>query len=312
MKKNFVIILVLLIVAAGLIYYFDFQPKESSNDVIDSFQECVEAGNPVMESYPRQCRAGDKTFIEDIGNELEKMDLIRVDSPRPNSTVQSPLKITGQAKGYWFFEADFPVKLFDAEGNLLKIATARAQSDWMTEDFVPFEAELSFEITEDQKGVLVLEKDNPSGLPENADELHMPLFLQANARNINLYYYNYEKDKDKSGNVACSRNGLVAVQRDIPLTQTPIQDAVRLLLEGELTEEERIQGIDTEYPLPEFSLKGASLKDGVLTLEFSDPQNKTTGGSCRVGILWFQVEATAKQFSGVEQVRFMPEDLFQP
>ena len=79
-----------------------------------------------------------------------------------------------------------------------------------------------------------------------------------------------------------------------------------------LTEEERTAGIATEYPLEGLSLKGASLKDGILTLEFNDPSNRTGGGSCRVGILWFQIEATAKQFSEVQQVRFMPEELFQP
>ena len=35
---------------------------------IDSFEECVAAGNPVMESYPRQCKTSDgKHFIEEIG-----------------------------------------------------------------------------------------------------------------------------------------------------------------------------------------------------------------------------------------------------
>lgn len=32
---------------------------------ISNFQECVDAGNPVMESYPRQCRTDDgKTYTE--------------------------------------------------------------------------------------------------------------------------------------------------------------------------------------------------------------------------------------------------------
>jgi len=131
-------------------------------------------------------------------------------------------------------------------------------------------------------------------------------------RAVKLYYYNYELDRDEFGNIACSRNGLVAVERQIPITQTPIQDTIKLLLLGELTEAERAQGIDTEYPLEELSLKGASLKDGVLTLEFDDSKNKTVGGSCRVGILWFQIEATAKQFPEVQQVRFLPEEIFQP
>ncbi|MDZ4231853.1 MAG: GerMN domain-containing protein [Candidatus Pacearchaeota archaeon] len=131
-------------------------------------------------------------------------------------------------------------------------------------------------------------------------------------RLVKLYYYNQEKDKDETGNLLCSQNGLVAVEREIPLTQTPIQDTIRTLLLGELSELEREQGIETEYPLEGFSLKGASLRDGVLSLEFEDVNNRTVGGSCRVGILWFQIEATAKQFEEVSQVRFLPEELFQP
>ncbi|MBU2472578.1 GerMN domain-containing protein [Patescibacteria group bacterium] len=131
-------------------------------------------------------------------------------------------------------------------------------------------------------------------------------------RIIKLYYYNYELDRDEWGNTACSRNGLVAVEREISITQTPIQDAVKLLLSGELTEEERAQGIDTEYPLEGLLLKGALLKDGVLTLEFDDSKNRTVGGSCRVGILWFQIEATAKQFPEVQHIRFLPKEIFQP
>ncbi len=41
------------------------QPK------ITNFQECIAEGNPVMESYPRKCRANDKTFVEVIGEPVE-------------------------------------------------------------------------------------------------------------------------------------------------------------------------------------------------------------------------------------------------
>ena len=131
-------------------------------------------------------------------------------------------------------------------------------------------------------------------------------------RSVELYFYNQESDRDEVGNILCSRNGLVSVEREIPITQTPIQDTIKLLLLGELTTKERAQGIGTEYPLEGLSFKGASLKDEILTLEFDDPNNKTVGGSCRVGILWFQIEATAKQFPEVQHVRFLPEEIFQP
>lgn len=131
-------------------------------------------------------------------------------------------------------------------------------------------------------------------------------------RNIKLYYYAPEIDKDSAGNVMCSRQGLVSVSRQVPVADAPIQDAINLLIKGQLTEKEKNTGLATEFPLPGLALKGANLEDGVLTLEFDDPQNKTGGGSCRAAVLWFQIEATAKQFAGVGEVRFIPETLFQP
>ena len=251
-----------------------------------------------------------------------KEDLIQVETPRANETISSPLVIKGKARGAWFFEASFPVKLYDGNGRLLVATMAQAKEDWTSEDFVPFEAKLEFLPPETGKGTLVLAKDNPSGLAENADELRMPVFFSQEDREsrgedqekraVKLYYYHPELDQDEEGNIACSRKGLTAVERTIPLTETPIQDTIKLLLKGDLTEEEKARGIETEYPLAGLSLEGASLKDGVLTLAFSDPQNKTSGGSCRVGILWFQIEETAKQFPEVREVRFLPENLFQP
>ncbi len=251
--------------------------------------------------------------------EISPSGLIKVTTPRANQLVQSPLTIKGEAKGFWFFEASFPIKILDESGNVLGLGIAQANppagGDWMTEEFVPFEATLDFEAPIGGKGSLVLIKDNPSGLPENDAEFRIPIVLEKTQpqQTVNLYYYNSGLDQDESGNIMCSRQGLSQVQRKIPVTQTPIQDTIKLLLKGELTEEERAQGISTEYPLEGFSLEGAtSLKDGVLTLKFNDPNNKTGGGSCRVGILWFQIEATAKQFAGIRQVRFSPEELFQP
>lgn len=39
---------------------------------ITSFEDCVAAGNPVMESYPRQCRAGDQLFVEEIDEPVQQ------------------------------------------------------------------------------------------------------------------------------------------------------------------------------------------------------------------------------------------------
>lgn len=67
MKKkiiNFIIPLFFIIVLVGAIILTNI-PKKITN-----FEECVAAGNPVMESYPRQCKANDQTFVEDISIEI--------------------------------------------------------------------------------------------------------------------------------------------------------------------------------------------------------------------------------------------------
>lgn len=238
-------------------------------------------------------------------------DLITVSAPLPNAEVASPLIVTGSARGPWYFEASFPVSLYDANDVLVAQAPAQAQGDWMTEEFVPFAVTLAYS-ADTETGTLVLQNDNPSGLPENDKEVRIPVTFAQDLRDVRLYYYDPKRDVDASGNVLCSRAGLVAVDRAIPRTMTPVQDAIKLLLRGDVTDEEEARGVTTEYPLPGLSLKGASLSDGNLTLEFVDPQNATTGGSCRVGVLWHQIEETAKQFPDVKSVRFIPEELFQP
>lgn len=150
--------------------------RRESEPEVTSFDDCVAAGNAVMESYPQQCRTSDgETFVEDIGNELEKIDLIRINNPRPNQTITSPLVIEGEARGFWFFEGDFPIKLLDEGGGVIATGIAQAQSEWMTEDFVVFSAEIEFATPESGKGTLILERDNPSGLPENDESLRVPV-----------------------------------------------------------------------------------------------------------------------------------------
>jgi hypothetical protein len=102
-------------------------------------------------------------------------ELIRVDEPRVDSVVRSPLRIRGEARGMWYFEASFPVRLETLDGEVLAEASATAGSDWMTEEFVPFDLLLAFPETSAVEGVLVLERDNPTGMPEYDRALRIPV-----------------------------------------------------------------------------------------------------------------------------------------
>lgn len=145
-----------------------------------NFNDCVAAGYAIMESYPRQCRteSGD-LFVENIGNVLEKQDLIQVYTPQPNDRITSPLKITGEARGYWFFEATAPVILTDWDGLIIAEGYVTTDGEWMTEDMVPFSGELEFsKPIYGENGTFILHKANPSDLPENDDALEFPILFE--------------------------------------------------------------------------------------------------------------------------------------
>lgn len=170
-----VIGLMALLVVAFKLYGDCSACKKSNNVVVTNFAECAEAGNAIMESYPARCRHGETTYTEYIGNELEKMDLIVLETPRPNAVVKSPLTVRGQARGNWYFEASFPIRLYDANGKQLSVGIAQAQGEWMTTEFVPFEVSLTFDTPTTETGTLILEKDNASGLVEHDDHLELPV-----------------------------------------------------------------------------------------------------------------------------------------
>lgn len=109
-----------------------------------------------------------------------KADLIQLTTPAPLSLIASPLQLTGLARGFWFFEGDFPVVLTNWDGLIIAEGFATAAGEWMTEEFVPFTATLEFTSPYQasdpefmQRGALILQRDNPSGLPENDDALEL-------------------------------------------------------------------------------------------------------------------------------------------
>ncbi len=109
--------------------------------------------------------------------EKKKVSDVTVSVPKPYQEVCSPLTVKGKAKSPWFFEAVFPIRLLDAKCQELASGKANAIGDWTTGDFVPFEGKLEFTVTKPTKATLVLQNDNPSGLPENARKKEIPIIL---------------------------------------------------------------------------------------------------------------------------------------
>jgi hypothetical protein len=178
-----ILLVTLAIVIASL---EDGNMRTPSGKTPGSFVECVNAGYPVTESYPRQCLTPEgSSFTEDIPQPIDSgaspapladpSQLISVTSPLPYSTATNPLIVSGNARGYWFFEASFPIELLDETGNTIARSNATAEGDWMTDEFVPFSSTISWATTTAREGTLRLHRDNPSGEPSKDASIDIPI-----------------------------------------------------------------------------------------------------------------------------------------
>lgn len=99
-----------------------------------------------------------------------------VTSPQPNTTISSPLIVNGRAPGSWFFEGQLTIKLTDANHKPITQSIGRevTPGSWTSTTMVDFQGKLTFS-TSAKKGLLIIENDNPSGLPENQKSYEIPV-----------------------------------------------------------------------------------------------------------------------------------------
>lgn len=125
-------------------------------------------------------RSGPQCAFAPCENNQPEHDLIRVTRPTPQSTITSPITITGIARGMWYFEGSFPVSIVNWDGLIIGEGVATAEGEWMTEDLIPFTATITYTIdleTPYNRGAIILKKDNPSGLPEHDDAIEIPVLF---------------------------------------------------------------------------------------------------------------------------------------
>lgn len=166
MKKKIIriIIILILLIVVWAIIRFVIGGSEDTWICVDG--EWVKHGVPSAPMPTETC-----------GNQVES-DVV-VFSPQPNQVITSPLEIEGEARGFWFFEADFLIVLVNWDGLIIGEGLAMAQTEWMTEDFVEFKAVIEFEKPDyGERGTLIFRKDNPSGLPEHDDAFEVLILFE--------------------------------------------------------------------------------------------------------------------------------------
>lgn len=136
------------------------------------------AGNQYTEPQNTTNLDNNTTVKDDTNKEIVGNENITLYYPFPEQKISSPLVIKGKAKGTWFFEGDFPVVLTNWDGLIIAEGHVTAQGEWMTEGFVDFMGELEFTKPDfGDRGSLILQKDNPSGLPENDEAFEITIFF---------------------------------------------------------------------------------------------------------------------------------------
>lgn len=73
------------LLAALFILYLGYNNIKTNS--VASFEQCLEAGNPVMESYPRQCIANGKTFVESLSNDGTVLQILQLDKSENGKSI---------------------------------------------------------------------------------------------------------------------------------------------------------------------------------------------------------------------------------
>ena len=158
MKKQLVTLIILLLAVAIVVVYFVTQ---QSPTVLPD-EQIVENVIPAEEPYY---------------SNTDKNEIV-VSFPHTGSVISSPLTITGQARGTWFFEATAPVSLVNWDGLIIAEGYIMTTEDWMTTEFVNFVGTLEFTKPDyKNNGALILQADNPSDLPEYDRAVEIPIIF---------------------------------------------------------------------------------------------------------------------------------------
>jgi spore germination protein GerM len=315
MKKIGPIILILVLIALTVVVAGRLLTPEDT--WICANGEWIKHGNPSVEKPVIPCSlVVNQSINESVNQNIstnqaveDKNAKIIIDNPKINDLIFNPLEISGRARGAWYFEASFPIKLLDKNKKVIATAIGQVESNWMTEDFVPFKAEMNFISDRDQDGTLAFMNDNPSGLQENQELVEIPVRIpKIETIAVQVFFNNNKLDPE----ISC--NKVFPVTRTVPKTVAVARAAIEELLKGVTTEDEKAGYFSNINP--GVKINSLVIEDGVAKIDFDEILQSAVGGSCRVAAIRAEIAETLKQFPTVKSVLISisgrTEDILQP
>ena len=116
----------------------------------------------------------------------------------------------------------------------LQSSSCRRSCENCKKEFVPFSINIEFNKPATERGWVVFEKDNPSGLPENADSLKIPVAFGTTKETSSVKVY-FSSNALNPGAEDCSK--VFPIERTIPKTEAIARAALEELLKGPTNKE---------------------------------------------------------------------------
>lgn len=298
MIKNILLIVSIVLLSVSIIF-FSYMLKDG--DLCCKYSVCRNITNICEKEEEQEDKKGafSKNDIELILYEIEEGDKLEKDT-----------LVTGEITGTWYFEGEFPVRVFDSDGEEIDTLVATAKEDWMTQENVPFEFVLSTLVTKETEITLKFEKSNPSGLKEYEDSIDMKFSLLPSQKNIVLKVY--FPNVDMGSPEDCSK--VFPVGRSVPETLAVGRASLEELFKG-VTQDEKDLGYYSNIN-DGVVIQSLEISNGIARVDLNSRLEEMVGGSCKVTSIRAQISETLKQFPTVDTVVISidgrTEDILQP
>lgn len=102
-----VLIVLGLMTAAG--WYIRNRQASIDPSTISSFDACVAAGNPILESYPEQCAAGGRTFMKELPLYVDTASIYKI--TYPEGWRVEPVEASGEGQARDWIKESQPIRL---------------------------------------------------------------------------------------------------------------------------------------------------------------------------------------------------------
>ncbi len=300
MVKNIVLIfsiLILSIFLVGLAYIF------KNKDICCKYELCKQLTTICVEEE------------KEPEEESEKGDTIYLEEVKSGDVLSVEDEILGRAPSNWYFEGTFPVRIFNQQGEEIAVLFAVATQEWTQEGYVPFSLELHsnlIDLKEESVVVIQFEKDNPSGLEENADYLKITVTLKPVEQEKTITFKVFFPNDEMSDMEDCTL--VYPILREVPYTVAVGRAALEELFKG-LAGTEPDDGYFTNIPNG-VKVQSLSIEGGIARVDLSKELEEGVGGSCMVASITAQITETLKQFPTVDSVIISidgrTEDILQP